>query len=320
MTMFDSLERVLHAEAELAGLFSHSTVIGTAREFFVSRVLGSILPMAVSVGSGQVLHQDGTLSKQIDVIIHDDRFPVVRLAPGASLFLAEGVAAAVEVKSDLDKRELERSLQVSASLISEGVLRSGAHVEKRITEISDKQGISTEEARMKLAAMVAPKSFVYAFKSSISEDTFLDTVRDSLVALGRVGLIEPRLPRVIVAGEMLAVSHDEHLKIDLQTADPRYEELSRKGRPVRLVTLWKTDKIFGVLASVLLHMLMERLQPEHGVAKVGWSAERHLPLGLYFQRLQQLPSKHLIAHVKEGTSDVTTFTKLKFEPPSCDSS
>src|SRR4051812_33193935 len=52
---FDQLDRVLTEEAELAGLLRHGSMVGGAREFFVRRVLRSILPPSVYVGSGRVV-------------------------------------------------------------------------------------------------------------------------------------------------------------------------------------------------------------------------------------------------------------------------
>lgn len=314
MKMLDSLEQVLHAEAELAGIFSHPTLIGSAREFFVSRILGSILPKSVSVESGQVLHQNGRLSKQLDVVIYDDRFPCFRFGHGVSQFLAEGVAASIEVKSNLDKNALEHALSVSTSVIPEEPLESGSHVEKQISEYADRIGIPNETARLRLSAMMVPKTFIYAYKTSIDEETFLDTVWNSLEKYDRLGLIEPRLPRVIVAGDLLAISNDEHHRIDFNISEQDSSALQRKGHPVRIMSLFRTNKSFGMLASVLLLMLMERLRPVHGVSKLRWISESHIPIGLYTERLLSLSSWHLIAHIEEGTSDVTSHTKLKIAP------
>src|SRR5262245_3570123 len=68
---FRRLEVILEKEARLAGLLEHKTSIGSAREFFVTRVLRSIVPPIVHIGSGHVFDGAGKRSKQIDVVVYD---------------------------------------------------------------------------------------------------------------------------------------------------------------------------------------------------------------------------------------------------------
>src|SRR4051812_3873010 len=100
---FDRLETVLHTEAELAGLFEHGSLTGAAREFFVRRVLRSVLPPIVHVGSGPVVDRHGKSPRQIDVILYDSRCPLLEIEPGVGLYFVEGVLGTVEVKSTLNR-------------------------------------------------------------------------------------------------------------------------------------------------------------------------------------------------------------------------
>src|SRR5687768_18070391 len=52
---FDGLEETLTREADLAGLLNHRSMVGAGREFFVGRVLRSILPPTAHVGEGRVI-------------------------------------------------------------------------------------------------------------------------------------------------------------------------------------------------------------------------------------------------------------------------
>ena len=105
----DSQDEIITAEASLAGLLEHGTAIGNAREFFINRVLRTILPPIVHVGTG-VVFGEAAKSKQIDVVLYDSRFPVYEIEPGFGMYPIEGVICTIEIKSFLDKKELVLSL------------------------------------------------------------------------------------------------------------------------------------------------------------------------------------------------------------------
>lgn len=76
---------------------------GTEREIFVEIFLRNVLPPAYRFGTGVITDTVGKQSGQIDVVVEHAIVPSFPLV-GASiprLYLAEGVGAAVEVKSDL---------------------------------------------------------------------------------------------------------------------------------------------------------------------------------------------------------------------------
>jgi hypothetical protein len=79
MDWFDGLEATLETESKLSGLLDHNPTIGQAREFLVRRVLKTILPASVHIGSGKVIDHDERTSKQIDIIVYDSRFPMLEL-------------------------------------------------------------------------------------------------------------------------------------------------------------------------------------------------------------------------------------------------
>ncbi|KKM85855.1 hypothetical protein LCGC14_1284880 [marine sediment metagenome] len=73
---FDGFDKILTLHAEVSGLLEHNATVGQIREFFVKNVFEKFLPSEVTVGSGQILSsKDDELSKQIDIIIYDNRFP-----------------------------------------------------------------------------------------------------------------------------------------------------------------------------------------------------------------------------------------------------
>ena len=114
---FDGLEAVLEAESRLSGLLNHGPTVGQAWEFLVTRVLKTILPSGVHIGNGMVIDRQGNSSKQIDVVIYDPRFPMMKL-DGGGLYFVEGVLATIEVKSIIDTSELRGSLENCRSVLA----------------------------------------------------------------------------------------------------------------------------------------------------------------------------------------------------------
>lgn len=84
-----------------------SAVKGTEREGFVEHFLSEALPPSYRVGQGDIIDQRGTNSGQVDVVVTLPFFPqpppLAKLTRDR-LFLAEGVAAVIEVKSDIDRQ------------------------------------------------------------------------------------------------------------------------------------------------------------------------------------------------------------------------
>lgn len=86
-------------------VLKHSTDLGYSREHFVKEVLSSFLPKSVIFGSGEIIDGDGKRSGQQDVIIYRADFPVITSLTPINAYLAEGVIATIEVKSDLSTGE-----------------------------------------------------------------------------------------------------------------------------------------------------------------------------------------------------------------------
>ena len=86
-------------------VLQQSTDLGFAREHFVKDVLSGFLPKSVIVGSGEIIDGKGNRSGQQDVIIYRADFPVITSLTPVNTYLAEGVIATIEVKSDLSTGE-----------------------------------------------------------------------------------------------------------------------------------------------------------------------------------------------------------------------
>lgn len=106
---FDKIRRRLEAEGEAAKSFQHGLNRGQIREVFIREFLAQNMSRLVGVGTGEIVHA-GTRSdeerNQIDVVIHNNRYPKISLAAGIDLFFIETVFSFIEIKSNLKKEHL----------------------------------------------------------------------------------------------------------------------------------------------------------------------------------------------------------------------
>jgi uncharacterized protein DUF6602 len=76
---------------------------GSEREAFINLVLGNVIGSPFRVGTGEITDRDGNCSGQVDIVVEYSAsmsFPLLR-GDSSRLYLAEGVCAVIEVKSDL---------------------------------------------------------------------------------------------------------------------------------------------------------------------------------------------------------------------------
>ena len=79
----------------------HSVNLGAARESLISNFLTQNLPEFISYHSGEVFDSNERRSGQIDIVLHPITSPKLNLYNSVSIFPAETVLAAIEVKSTL---------------------------------------------------------------------------------------------------------------------------------------------------------------------------------------------------------------------------
>ena len=94
-------------------------LVGSAIEKPVRRLLSSVLPRGLSVGTGCVVDSYGKTSRQMDIVLYErDVCPVFRVndTPEATYFPCEGVVAVGEVKAVIDGAKLEDSFEKIASV------------------------------------------------------------------------------------------------------------------------------------------------------------------------------------------------------------
>lgn len=90
----------------------HPNDVGGNREDILINFFNRHLPHKFNaVRGGKIFDSDGNMSNQVDVIIYDNTVP--RLGSQTNtLYLAEGVTTAIEVKPELTKNELRKGIVI----------------------------------------------------------------------------------------------------------------------------------------------------------------------------------------------------------------
>ena len=84
-----------------AGVPMSAATKGQERAAFIDQFLSQVLPLPYRFGTGDATDLAGNRSGQLDVVVEYPFSPTLPLGVGPSrLYLAEGVAAVIEVKSD----------------------------------------------------------------------------------------------------------------------------------------------------------------------------------------------------------------------------
>ncbi|MGA3406939.1 MAG: DUF6602 domain-containing protein [Candidatus Bathyarchaeia archaeon] len=118
---YANIARVLQGEAEASSIFPNPTDVGSSREKIYAEVLRLHVPSSCNVLQGGFLFgQDGTESKQIDVLVTEGtsmqyKF-LTRGESGKAFACVDGCLAVVSVKSTLNSAELEDSLFCFSSI------------------------------------------------------------------------------------------------------------------------------------------------------------------------------------------------------------
>ena len=89
-------------------LIAHSATMGSENEVSLARVLERLLPGRYGVGSGLLVDRYGGFSKQMDIIVYDRADePALMAQTNQVLFPVENVRFCIEVKTRLDREEIE---------------------------------------------------------------------------------------------------------------------------------------------------------------------------------------------------------------------
>jgi hypothetical protein len=116
---FDATEQALLATSRVPANSGHSLHKGTPRETFVRQFLLDHVGTQVGVGTGEVIDANsrpGDARNQIDIVIYKSSYPKLNLGGGVDCFLIESVIATIEVKSLLQKADLEQAMRAATNV------------------------------------------------------------------------------------------------------------------------------------------------------------------------------------------------------------
>jgi hypothetical protein len=285
---FDRLEEVLAAEAQLAGLLGQGTMIGDAREFLVSKMLRSFLPASVQVGRGKIIDSEERVSNQIDVIVYDPRFPMLRTEGGGSLYFVEGVIRAIEVKSTINREKLIEALDNCHSVMA--LSPHGADIadmDAFAAMLRREQDLTPEQSAQAAPEQVRPKTYVFGFRSTLSQETTTDIINGWYKDRGEpVSQFQVRLPRIITTGNVVAIADDVWMRMEWDEntlADLR----SKFGPDARIVMrVYESKRQFGWLALHLMDHAASRLGCRDFHTGVSLSLAGYQPAKLYHSELK----------------------------------
>lgn len=103
---FQGARKVLLASFDQSTGIQHKGERGTAREVFLDKFLKNAFPSKYVIERGEIFDHNGNVSPQVDIAVYDETLPAFNYG-GGNHYLAEGVLAHIEVKSELNKAELQ---------------------------------------------------------------------------------------------------------------------------------------------------------------------------------------------------------------------
>jgi hypothetical protein len=133
----EGIQQMLKA-AHCAGKPLSNTSKGNEREAFINGFLSQVLPPHFRFGSGDATDQKGDRSGQLDIVVEYPFVPSLPIVAGRTprLYLAEGIVAVIEVKSDIASqwKEVELTARQLATLARNYNFKNGVTVGPRALE------------------------------------------------------------------------------------------------------------------------------------------------------------------------------------------
>lgn len=131
---FDKKAEEILKKFETSAQQKSSRNIGDNREIFLNEFLKTVLPPKLHVKNGEIWDKTGFRTGQIDSLIIRDDAPSLDFG-GNNAYLAEGVFAVIEVKSNLSLDKLKEAANVMKNIeklqIPQPTITVGGHTLKR---------------------------------------------------------------------------------------------------------------------------------------------------------------------------------------------
>lgn len=176
------------------------------REFFIRTALDRSLPLNITTVRGVIVDFRGEESNPQDVILYRTDFPIMASFVGSRRFLAEGVVACIEVKSELSQREFKRALNTLRTI--HGVKKFGIEIPPNLSEQEKKKYKRIVEEAGYTKNQMSPRPYIFAYRG-VTFDTLKRYILDAL----RSGISFWQLPSAICVldREIYLIRDDGHV-------------------------------------------------------------------------------------------------------------
>ena len=162
--LINAAKNLRHEFEEIKSNNPHYGERGEEAENIVKDFLNSHLPKRFHADTGFVIDHDDNQSDQTDVIVYDaDNSPIYRTGSKSLIVTSDNVAAAIEVKTNLNKKELEDSARKIASV-------------KRLK----RSPITDVDQPVTFSPLINTKSYgvVFAYESETSLETLAENLKE----------------------------------------------------------------------------------------------------------------------------------------------
>lgn len=122
---FDRIRRRLEAEGAAAKSFHHGLNRGQIREAFIREFLKDNTSEMCGIGTGEIISSTTPTDaprNQIDIVLHNNRYPKVSISAGIDLFFGDTVSSFIEIKSHLEKRHIRSAARSTKKIKSEVIM------------------------------------------------------------------------------------------------------------------------------------------------------------------------------------------------------
>lgn len=295
------LDRSLQINSELADQFRHNATAGSVREFLIAELFKKFLPEIVQFGKGKVIDSTGKMSKQIDLILFDSRFPSLRIESGEGLYPIEGVLATVEAKTTIgstDDLNLALSNCESVMHLVQSAER-GVHesmIERMRTMVKVEQ-CSPLDAYVKVGYLAVTPTYIFAITDGLTGETICHGVDEWFHRKKHVEEKLPIMPRAIVSGHSVGVLYDGLNR--LLPPDDAVDHARKLFGPNGRVLMSIFNKVQHRLSWFATHMLFavcSRIGLANSATGGYLSIEKYLPLEECFadESITDQPGNHVL--------------------------
>jgi hypothetical protein len=171
----DALRSSIAADAQLArDIIAQKPEKGRALEAVLASALRRVLPGRFAIGTGFVTDHLGITSTQLDIVVYDaqNNAPII-LDSNVGIFPVECVYATVEVKTSLNRKQLDSALEAI------GLIRKIAQSKKfgKYARIKNDAGKPVVRKRV-VSSSAAPRAYIFSLTSNLGREK----IREHLVA------------------------------------------------------------------------------------------------------------------------------------------